>query len=90
MKDGTEFKVAPKVTTATKTIAKSTSCRTKEASIFILIFGLYSNESKENEETCEVGRKMNKTMKKENLLVRFETIEVVEELKKGRQTNNNR
>lgn len=74
--DGTEFKVAPKVTTATKTVAKApVKEQKKQASLFDFM-DLSADESKENEEACEIEKESTKD----------ETIEVVETEEIEKQT----
>lgn len=81
--DGTEYKVAPKVNAATKTIAKApVKEQKKQASLFDFM-DLSVNESKENEEACEVEED---EQNYEEESIEDETIEVVENEESDKQT----
>ena len=80
--DGTEFKVAPKVTTATKTIAKAPVAEQKKQASLFDFLDLSVNESKENEETCEVEED---EQDYEEESTEDETIEVVENEESDKQ-----
>lgn len=80
--DGTEFKVAPKVTTATKTIAKAPVAEQKKQASLFDFMDLSVNESKENEETCEVEED---EQDYEEESTEDETIEVVENEESDKQ-----
>lgn len=81
--DGTEFKVAPKVNTATKIIAKApVKEQKKQASLFDFM-DLSVNESKENKETREVEED-EQVYEEES--IESETIEVVDKEKNDKQT----